>query len=272
MERFQILCVTMHQKDFSKIKEMNIHSDVVFANQCDETRYDTLEFEGHRAEMISTATRGVGINRNLAQSYSSGDICLIADDDLTYHDDVEQVVLGEFAAHPDADVFIFHLDTNDPVRKQNRYAETRKCGPLTRMPWAAFRIAYRRSAIQKANLWFTTLMGGGCLFPSGEDSLWLHEAKRKGLTFYVSKETIGTVSFENSTWFDGHNEKFFFGKGAYIAALHPKQFFFWKWYMLYRYRKAGNLSAAQKLQWIKRGRDGFLHLTPYAEYRKQPEE
>ena len=102
MERFQILCVTMHQKDFSKIKEMNIHSDVVFANQCDETRYDTLEFEGHRAEMISTATRGVGINRNLAQSYSSGDICLIADDDLTYHDDVEQVVLGEFAAHPDA--------------------------------------------------------------------------------------------------------------------------------------------------------------------------
>ena len=68
MERFQILCVTMHQKDFSKIKEMNIHSDVVFANQCDETRYDTLEFEGHRAEMISTATRGVGINRNLAQS------------------------------------------------------------------------------------------------------------------------------------------------------------------------------------------------------------
>ena len=126
MERFQILCVTMHQKDFSKIKEMNIHSDVVFANQCDETRYDTLEFEGHRAEMISTATRGVGINRNLAQSYSSGDICLIADDDLTYHDDVEQVVLGEFAAHPDADVFIFHLDTTDPVRKQNRYAETRK--------------------------------------------------------------------------------------------------------------------------------------------------
>lgn len=33
MSKFELLCVTMHQKDFSKIQEMNIHSDVVFANQ-----------------------------------------------------------------------------------------------------------------------------------------------------------------------------------------------------------------------------------------------
>mgnify|MGYP000166988024 CR=1 FL=1 len=33
MSTFQILCVTMNQNDFSKIKQMNIHSNVIFANQ-----------------------------------------------------------------------------------------------------------------------------------------------------------------------------------------------------------------------------------------------
>ena len=54
MSRFEILCVTMHQKDFSKIEQMNINSDVVFANQADTTSMDEMEFNGHRARMITT--------------------------------------------------------------------------------------------------------------------------------------------------------------------------------------------------------------------------
>ena len=80
----------MHQSDFSKIKEMNIKSDVIFANQCDHTSYEELEFDGHTAKMISTATRGVGKNRNLALIYASADICLFADDDVTYDDGAEE--------------------------------------------------------------------------------------------------------------------------------------------------------------------------------------
>ena len=123
MSRFEILCVTMHQKDFSKIEQMNIHSDVVFANQADRTCFEEKEFDGHRARMITTDTRGVGINRNLALTYAKGEICLFADDDVTYNDDMEERVLAEFDAHPDADIIIFHLDT-DSDRKQIKYNKT----------------------------------------------------------------------------------------------------------------------------------------------------
>lgn len=75
MSKFEILCVTMHQKDFSKLEEMNIHSDIVYANQCDCTSYEELEFDGHIAKMISTETRGVGKNRNIALMYASADVC-----------------------------------------------------------------------------------------------------------------------------------------------------------------------------------------------------
>lgn len=262
MSRFEILCATMHQKDFSKIQQMNIHSDVVFANQADRTAMEELEFEGHRARMITTDTRGVGVNRNLALLYAQGEICLFADDDVTYHDDMEERVLAEFEAHPDADVIIFHFDT-DSERKQIKYNKTKKCSRFCRMPWGGIRIAARLTSLRKANLWFTTLFGGGCMFPSGEDSMWLAEARKKGLIFYVSKETIGSVSFETSTWFTGYNEKHFFGKGAWCAALHPRTFSLWSLYYVWRYRNKGDLSTIEKMKWMKRGSDGYRKMLGY---------
>lgn len=266
MESFEILCVTMHQNDFSKIEEMNIHSNVVFANQCDYTSYEELEFEGHKAKMISTNTRGVGVNRNLALSYATGDICLFADDDVKYRNNMEEQVRSEFEAHPDADIFIFHLETSDPVRKQNSYLKTEKCGPLTRMPWGGIRIAFRLAAVRKSNIWFTMLFGGGAVFPSGEDSIWLADAKKAGLTFYVSKETIGTVSFEESSWFTGYDENFFYGKGACSRALHGKAFWIWKWYLIYRYRKAGNLTLDERVRWMQNGKRGYDKLLSYQDF------
>lgn len=173
-------------------------------------------------------------------------------------------VVAEFDAHPDADIFIFHLDT-DSERKQVRYSKTKKCGPFTRMPWGGLRVAVRLNSIKKANVWFTSLFGGGCLFPSGEDSMWLADAKKKGLTFYVSKETIGKVSFEDSSWFTGYDEKFFFGKGAWCQAVHSRTFVFWSVYYAWRYRNSGNLTFSQKRKWMSRGRKAYAEMISFEE-------
>ncbi len=262
MSRFEILCVTMHQKDFSKIEQMNIHSDVVFANQADRTSFEELAFDGHLARMITTDTRGVGVNRNLALTYAKGEICLFADDDVTYNDDVEEKVLAEFDTHPDADVIIFHLDT-DSDRKQIKYSETKKCSRFCKMPWGGVRIAVRLDSIRKANVWFTTLFGGGCVFPSGEDSMWLTDARKKGLVFYVSKETIGKVDFENSTWFSGFDEKMYYGKGAFYQAAHPKTDFIWKLYFAVRTAKRSDLDFSEKMKWMKAGSKGYKEMKPF---------
>lgn len=269
MSNFEILCVTMNQNDFTKITEMNIHSDVIFANQCDHTSFEETSFEGHKAKMISTETKGVGINRNLALMYASADICLFADDDVVYRDDVEELVTSEFDAHPDADIFIFHLDTTDPVRKQKKYEKTRKCGFLERMPWGGVRIAFRLDSVRKANLWFTTLFGGGCIFPSGEDSMWLTEAKKKGLKFYVSKETIGTVSFEQSTWFSGANDAYFYGKGAFYATVHDRLFWLWAIYFVVRTKNRTELSPKQAIRMMVNGRNGYRQMISFQKFNEK---
>lgn len=269
MTTFQILCVTMNQTDFSKLKEMNIRSDVIFANQADCTGVNEITFDGHTAKMITTDTRGVGINRNLALMYANADICLFADDDVTYVDDMESIVVEEFKSYPDADVMIFHLDTDDRVRREKKYQKTRKCGRFERMPWGAFRIAFRLNSAKKANLWFTPLFGGGCIFPSGEDSMWLNDAKKRGLTFYVSEKTIGTVSFENSTWFTGYDEKFFYAKGVFCEAIHPRMTTIWLWYYALRMRNMCDMPWSEKMKWMRYGIQGYREMLSFEDFKRK---
>lgn len=265
---FEILCVTMGQNDFSKISEMNIHSNVVFANQCDKTSYDEIVFdESHKAKMFSTTTRGVGINRNIALLNASCDICLFADDDLRYVDDLEQIVLDEFGRFPNADVIIFNLDTDSELRKQKHYSKTRKWHRYEKMPWGAVRVAFRLNSIRKSNVWFTTLFGGGAKYSSGEDSIWLNEIKKKN-TIYVSNKTIGIVSMANSSWFSGYDEKFYFAKGAFYANSHRFSFPFFSLYCALRTRAKSSLSFSKRIYWINNGRKGYHDMLSFEEFNK----
>lgn len=269
MSKFEVLCVTMHQSDFSKIELMNVRSDIIFANQCDHTSYEEINFEGHVAKMISTQTRGVGKNRNLLLTYADADICLMADDDVIYADDMEERVVKEFDNHPDADVMVFHFESDCPDESKIRYKKTKKWPRFARTPWGAIRIAFRLQSVKKANVWFTTLFGGGCIFPNGEDTMWIKALCKSGLTIYVSRETIGTVSHEESTWFTGYNEKYYYGVGALYAGLKAKPSFLWHLYTVFRTRNNRELTVNNKLSLLKSGENGYKKMQSYNDFIKE---
>lgn len=90
---------------------MNIQSDVIFANQADTDVFDQTEFNGHIAKMITTKTRGLSQNRNIAMEFMSknAEYILFADDDLVFVDGYEQLILEEFKNHPEAKAIKFNL-------------------------------------------------------------------------------------------------------------------------------------------------------------------
>lgn len=271
MSKFQILCTTMHQKDFSKINEMNIHSDVVFANQCDHTSYEEIEFEGHTAKMISTQTRGVGVNRNLTLLYASSDICLLADDDIRYADGAEEKILGEFEKYPGSDVIIFSVGTSTPelgkipavIKKRKRMHS------WSRNSYGGPRIAFRLSSLKKAGVTFTSLFGGGCVYSSGEDSMFISQMIKCGLKVYTSPVHIGDVSYEDSSWFKGYNEKFFYDKGAFLKALHPSTYVLWIMYMVFRIRHRGDMPLSERYKWMRIGSRCYKKMMSFEEYKSR---
>ncbi|MCD8391022.1 MAG: glycosyltransferase family 2 protein [Firmicutes bacterium] len=221
MNKIEILCATMNQSDFSKIEEMNIKSDVVFANQADRYDYSEKKFDGGTAKMITTAERGVGKNRNTALLYASGSICLIADDDIRYSDDYVRTVTQAFEELPDADIILFNFTTTNEERRQAPITKLTRFRRWSRSGFAAFNIAFRLDAVQKANIWFSVLYGGGAKYSSGEDSLWINDALKAGLKIYRHPAVIGEVNFDVSSWFNGYTEKFFVDKGVIYANMHP---------------------------------------------------
>ncbi len=269
METFEILCVTMHQKDFSKIQEMNIHSDVVFANQAEETSYQELDFDGHKAKMITTTTRGVGKNRNIALLYASGDILLFSDDDFCYYDGYDNTVMEAFCKFPKADIIIFNIDTRDS-NGERVPTKIKKASVLHRWqknPYGGPRIAIRRAAFEKNNIWFTLLFGGGALYPSGEDSKWISNALKAGMKIYLYPHSIGSVEYGQSTWYSGYNEEMYYGKGAYSKSEHSAIFrFLWFFYFSFRTAKKTKLKFSERMRWLRLGVKGYQANMSYQEY------
>lgn len=258
-ERLQVLVAAMHQTDFSLIEKMNLSSDTIIANQAATVEKQEELRDGKRYLMITTDTIGVGKNRNIALTFADGTICLLADEDMVYEKDYESQILQAFQENPKADAVIFNVRIMEKgVNRRGRKIKKTKRVFVRYHIYGACRIAFRRERLQKANIRFTELFGGGCRYGSGEDSLFLRDMLRKGMKIYTSPVCIGAVNQENSTWFQGYNEKYFYDKGCLMKALFPR------WHILYtglyyplRFYLISKVSPFQISRWMRRGAREF---------------
>jgi len=270
MGKLQLLCATMEQTDFSKVYQMRITSDVIFANQSDRFAYIEETFGGNRARMYTTATRGVGLNRNLALLMADGEICLIADDDVVYSDGYQDRVLQAFDELKDADMIVFGLLVlHDGSRNSPVIRKIKKMGPFSKNPYGGPCIAFRLDSIRKANIWFTMLFGGGSRYDCGEDSFFIRQCVRKGLTVYAHPYVVGQTDTRDSTWFKGLTKTYFFSKGAYFRMAHPKTLWLWMLYCAFRAKPNSRLSKRDAIKWMRKGSRCYQSGLSYSDWEAQ---
>lgn len=272
MEKLQVLCATMHQKDFSKIKEMNIQSDVLFANQAQNDYVWEMKTPYMHAKMITTKTRGVGKNRNIALQNATSKICLFADDDIIYVDDYEKIILNAFAEIPDADAIVFNVETigKDMLRRTN--SKIKRVHKYNCFNYGAVRIAVKLDSVRKNGIVFSEKFGGGTIFSAGEDSIFMADMLKKKMKIYTYFQTIAKIPQNESTWFCGYNEKYLYDKGALFCALskpfahllclqdlirHPRIY------------KENNIGFMRAYKVMIKGIKGYKNNTPYEKRKKQ---
>ena len=266
MEKLQVLVATMHRQDFSVGETMNIRCDAVFANQAD--REETVNCRNRWGDwkMVTTSTRGVGLNRNLALLAADGDILLLADDDVVYNDDMPQQVTKAFQENPQADVLIFSMD----ILKNGKVTEKRHLQHKRRRVWDSMRfgtytMAIRRKALLRGNIAFHQCFGGGCMYSAGEDSVFLKNCFDRGLKVYSHPYVLGTCCKDTSSWFVGYNEKYFYDKGALMAHLFPRIPHLMGIYFGVRFKRETDVPAWKRVRLIFRGIQGGKNLKPYTE-------
>lgn len=256
----EVLVATMGQDDCSLAEKMNITASAVIANQCD--RWDYEEQKGVR--MISTATRGVGMNRNLALQLSKAELLLFADDDVTYYGGALEGVLEAFRQLPDADVIFFGLDmTRDGKVFEKRRNKVRRVHIWNALRYGTARMAVRRSAVTEKRLCFTTLFGGGCIYGSGEDTVFIADCLRAGLKAYSHDLVLGTCAKDSSTWFSGCNEKYLYDRGAMVACVFPRLKHLMKYHFARKTAKKHGVPMKKVLRYMNMGIRGFKTQAPY---------
>lgn len=225
--RVQVLIPTMFQRDRSLVEKMNIRTPAVIANQGDYEGLDEyLLPSGEVVTFVSSATRGVGRNRNIALEHASEEICLIGDDDVVYFDDYEEKVLDAFDKIPDADLVFFNLDS--PEGQLFQIEQDSRVRWWNFLRYGTARVAVRRSRIQEAGISFNEQFGGGTEHSHGEDTLFFADCLKHGLRIYAVSTTVGELT-ENrgSTWDNGNIDKYLSDQGALYRAMSPSLWRFW---------------------------------------------
>ncbi|MFK4998688.1 glycosyltransferase [Bacillus sp. N9] len=214
--KLQVLVSTMNQTDFSLLKEMNIQSDAIVVNQCKINNFDVVNYNGHKVRFLSLNEKGVGLSRNTALMRSEGDICVLADDDLTYVDGYKDIILKEFNDNPQADIILFNVPSTNKDRPSYIIPKISRVRWYNSLKYGAVNIAFRSESVKKANVSFSLLFGGGARYSAGEDSLFIADCLRKGLKIYTNPKIIGFVKQDESTWFEGYTDKFLLIKAYFL--------------------------------------------------------
>lgn len=247
----ELLVSAMNIKNIPKFVEaMNIRTKAIIINQTDSNKYDKY----NNIEIYSFHERGVGLSRNNALMRADSDIVVLADDDIHYVDDYEQIIIDEFKRLPFADMIIFNIKSNNPNVPLIDIKKTSRLNKFNHLKYGGARVAFKLKSQRNNNIFFSLLFGGGCKYGSGEDTIFIHDFIKKGLKVYTSKKVIGNVDQKESTWFKGYNEKFFYDKGALYYYMFEKISVF----LMIRYaymmrKKTMNLSFHEILKIMKKG-------------------
>lgn len=229
----EVLVATMHRKDHELLADLNLQTDAIVINQTDRSGCEELEYNGRRVLWVDTEQRGLSRSRNMALSYATADICLLADDDMVYADGYEQLVLDAFDRQKKADIIAFNIEANTQERKNSVRPNTKNRPAPKNRYYGGVRLGFRRNAVLKAGVLFNVFLGAGAQYKAGEESLFLRECRKKGVRIFEHTACLGRVDFATSTWFTGYNDEYYRNKGVFTGFAYGRYaWFFGLYYVL----------------------------------------
>ncbi len=255
----QVLVATMNQNDHSLLDKMNIQSDAIIINQCNENFAKSIKNDNFHIKWVNSDERGLSRSRNMALKKATGDICILADDDLEYVANYNDIILDQFKLYPDADIIAFQVEGIESIFK-NYYPKQRKTGFLNSMKISSVEIAFRLDKIKSAGVQFNELFGAGAKYCMSEENIFLAECLKKGLTINYVPLKIANLHIGKSTWFNGYNRDYFISRGAAFTAM--SNFFSILFIVQFSIRKynlfSNELTRFQAIKLMIEGRNKFL--------------
>lgn len=211
----EVLVSTMNKEQPLKVAEELAIKKFVIINQITNNNVvkpnDILD---SNKKVLSFYEKGLSRSRNKALKNSSEDICIIADDDMYYVDNYEQIIIDTHKKYPSADIIAFVVDNDNPLRKKKILKQGR-IGYIKSMKLQSVQITFKRENIIKNNISFDEDFGAGSTYSWGEENIFLFDCLRKKLNIYYVPIKIATLkNTDSSTWDRTNNQNHYEQQGA----------------------------------------------------------
>lgn len=236
-----------------KLDKMKIINDCIVINQCNKIKHEKYK----NFNIYSYRELGTSNSRNRAIEKATGDILLFCDDDIIYNDKYEEIIVSTFKKYSEYDVIFFNLYSPNRQLKVNK--RNRKVRFYNYFRYGTPMMVIKKESLDKANVRFNNMFGPNAKYNFGEDTLFIHDLKKKGLKLFCVTDYIGTCLNENSFWFNNYDETYFFSKGALFCAIskHFRYLLFFQ-YLLRYYKHTKNIGIIKAFNCMIMGSKSYL--------------
>jgi len=212
MSRIELLISTMNNSP-SFLNNLNIKTDVVVVNQCENNDEMEFDFKGYHVIWVNSTTRGLSRSRNIAIEHSKAEFVVLTDDDMEYRKNYAKTIFESFEKYNDADILAFQVQGIESKFKD--YSRNAKSVSFMRsMKISSVELVFRRNTIIQNNIKFNENFGSGAEFKMGEENIFLFQCLKNKLKIQYIPCVIADLHMEESTWFHGFDDKYFFDRGA----------------------------------------------------------
>lgn len=196
---------------YEKLNKMNINSNCLIINQVKNK--SSINFENENIRMLTYNEKGLSKSRNRAIDNSKNEICIIADDDIRYVDNYETIVSNVYKKHKDYDIIAFYVENAKPkdalIEGNVDFLHTFKL--------CSVQLTFNTRKVKENNIRFDERFGTGSgIYNAGEENIFLIDCLKRKMKIYYIPIKIGTLINNDSTWFKGYNEEYFYSKGAFF--------------------------------------------------------
>lgn len=188
----EILISTMHKTSLDFLSKMfpndnYVNYSILIINQTSSNKLLTSNYSNIR--VINSFEKGLSRSRNLAINNAKLDLCLFADDDVSYEENLNEIIVEAFSKNNLADIITFQL-VNSKGELYTNYPDIIKHNKKTVTYVNSVVIAFKRNEVIKKNALFNVYFGIGTTFETGGEYVFLRSALRKGLKIFFEPKVL----------------------------------------------------------------------------------
>ncbi|MGB6269435.1 MAG: glycosyltransferase family A protein [Olleya sp.] len=258
--KLEILLATMNRTSLDFLThlfpEANfLDFNILIINQTTEDKL--LKSDYDNIKVINAFEKGLSKSRNLAIKNATGDVCLLADDDVKYKKGFSEIITKAFNTYKSAAIITFKMQ--DFEGNDFRSYSNKKSHDLETIKNVnSVVISFNRKQIIKNNLWFDEAFGLGAIFKTADEYIFMRETFEKKLTvLFESKVILSHPKFSSGQ--DNGSDTLLFAR----AALYYKYSGFLGYLKLFKHlyliKNEGYIKGSEFIKKFKTGLKGINH-------------